>query len=250
MMLEDGVVTNLLTGGPAYMCKKILKGDRVVKIEDTRIDSKGQDAKGSHAAKLILGPDVPGSLVNITFQRPSTRAEFDVTLVRACTSELADQRKMFQFFTQIKDLALSLQKDADKSNDGHGKQILSVVDDTIDLWTKMLEAECRWEEKLVKKITTMQTSSSSAVSSMREQLEKLHAIARIACTNMSRIAKNEADLTKALKIEKERASKLEAELLECRAKYQAAYNEQKENASTIAQLRKENAGACLLTVRV
>jgi len=25
LMLEDGVVTNLLTGGPAYMCKKIAK---------------------------------------------------------------------------------------------------------------------------------------------------------------------------------------------------------------------------------
>lgn len=139
MMLEDGLVTNLLTGGPAYMSKKIMKGDRVVKIDDVEVDDKGHDAEGNRAAKIILGSDVPGSLVNITFKRPSVRADFSVTLVRACTSELADQRKMFQYFTQIKDMALSLQKDADKSNDAHATKILSVVDETIDLWTKMLE---------------------------------------------------------------------------------------------------------------
>jgi hypothetical protein len=41
---------------------------------------------------------------------------------------------------QIKDLGLSLMKDADKSNDGHASQILTVVDSTIDLWTKMVRA--------------------------------------------------------------------------------------------------------------
>ena len=39
---------------------------------------------------------------------------------------------------QIKDMGLSLQKDADKSKDGPAKEILSVVDATIDLWTKMV----------------------------------------------------------------------------------------------------------------
>lgn len=73
----------------------------------------------------------------------------------------------------------------------------------------------------------MQTSCSRSVTGLRELLEKLHGIARTACTNMSHIAKTEADLTKALRIEKERATKLEAELLEYKAKYQAVYNEHK-----------------------
>ena len=83
------------------MCKKIQKGDRLVEIDGVAINNKGQDAKGVHAAKLILGPDVPGGMVNVKLKRASTGADFPVTLVRACTSELADQRRMFQYFTQV-----------------------------------------------------------------------------------------------------------------------------------------------------
>ena len=40
-------------------------------------------------------------MVNVKLKRASTGADFPVTLVRACTSELADQRRMFQYFTQV-----------------------------------------------------------------------------------------------------------------------------------------------------
>jgi hypothetical protein len=108
-----------------------------VQIDGVDLNNKGQDAKGVHAAKLILGlcdiyfvqfsvtptvertcatdtcssvslrisfhsrNDVPGGMVNLKFKRPSTGAEFPVMLIRGCTSELADQRKMFQYFTQV-----------------------------------------------------------------------------------------------------------------------------------------------------
>jgi hypothetical protein len=46
----------------------------------------------------------------------------------ACTKELADRRRLFQLFTESKDIAL-------KHNTANGK----IMDQIIDLWTKMTE---------------------------------------------------------------------------------------------------------------
>jgi chromosome segregation ATPase len=100
-----------------------------------------------------------------------------------------------------------------------------------------LEAEVRYEEKIVSKITTMQSSTSKTVVALRAELARLHSIARAACGNMAHIAKNEADLASALRIEKEKAAKFEAELLELKNKYQTVYSEHKQFSMTITQVR-------------
>ena len=86
------------------------------------------------------------------------------------------------------------------------------------------------------KITTMQSSTSKTVAALRSELERLHVIARTACGNMSHIAKNEADLALALRVEKEKAAKFQAELLEFKSKYQTVYSENKQFSVTITQV--------------
>ena len=82
----------------------------------------------------------------------------------------------------------------------------------------------------------MQSSTSKTVAALRSELERLHVIARTACGNISHIAKNEADLALALRVEKEKAAKFQAELLEFKSKYQTVYSENKQFSVTITQV--------------
>ena len=43
---------------------------------------------------LLIGPDIPGSMVTIKYRRGSD--EMSYTLIRACTTELADKKRMFE----------------------------------------------------------------------------------------------------------------------------------------------------------
>ena len=43
---------------------------------------------------LLIGADIPGSMVTIKFRRGSD--EMSYTLIRACTTELADKKRMFE----------------------------------------------------------------------------------------------------------------------------------------------------------
>ena len=88
-------MTNLLTGAPASLSKQFQKGDRVVQVDGEKVDEHG-----TNLTKMLIGSDIPGSLVKVYFQRGNAQRK-DVTLKRACTTELADRRRMFQLFTQV-----------------------------------------------------------------------------------------------------------------------------------------------------
>ena len=99
MQVKDGVITNMLVGSPAFLSHKFKRGDRVLKI-----DGEDVDESGAGLTKMLIGSDVPGTDVTVTVKREGDNV-FDVTLTRATTLELADKKKMFQLFAQIKDLA-------------------------------------------------------------------------------------------------------------------------------------------------
>ena len=186
--VKDGIVTNLLTGAPASMCQQFEKGDRVVQVDNTKVDEHG-----TNLTKLLIGSDVPGSLVKIHFRRGETLYK-EVTLKRACTTELADRRRMFQLFTQIKDLALQFQTDG-VDHAEKARLVAPVVDETITLWSRMQEAQVRYDEKLVNNIHTMQSNADLAVRSLREHLHKLHLISLSAVSGAGGVAEQEANLS-------------------------------------------------------
>jgi len=93
--VKDGIVTNLLTGAPASLSKQFQKGDRVVQVDDKVVDEHG-----TNLTRMLIGSDIPGSLVKVYYQRGNAQRQ-EVTLKRACTTELADRRRMFQLFTQV-----------------------------------------------------------------------------------------------------------------------------------------------------
>ena len=232
--VKDGIVTNLLTGAPASLCNLFEKGDRVVQVDNTKVDEHG-----TNLTKMLIGSDIPGSLVKVYFRRGETQYK-EVTLKRACTTELADRRRMFQLFTQIKDLALQFQTEG-VDHAEKAKLVAPVVDETISLWSKMQEAEVRYDEKLVNNIHTMQSSADQAVRTLRERLSKLHSISLSAVSGAGNIAEQEANLSSEIVSLREqlrqaqvRCSDLEEQVVEAEEKHAALEKEyailQKEHA--------------------
>ena len=140
-MVKDTVVDNVMTGAPASHCKQIQKGDVVVEIDGTPVTPK-------NIIELLVGNDVPGSSVTLKLARNSRSDQrtLQVVLKRASTAELADKKKMFQLFTHIKDLATH-KRDAETG---------ACVDETIELWSKMVEADQVHDEQIVKNVEQMQ----------------------------------------------------------------------------------------------
>ena len=154
---DDGVITNMLTAAPAYMCKQLKKGDKIVQINGKLVE------EGSDLTTLLLGSDMPGSLVSIRVLRDGFAKPVDVTLLRACTTDLADKRRMFQLFTTIKDLALQAQC----------ATLTTVVDEAIDLWTGILESTCRHDDSVTTNLLNQQQQADHSLHLLRRSISSL-----------------------------------------------------------------------------
>ena len=58
-MLNDLIIDNMVIGGPAYKCKQLDKGDKIIKVDGYEVDENNFQA-------LLLGDDIPGSFVILT----------------------------------------------------------------------------------------------------------------------------------------------------------------------------------------
>ena len=58
-MLNDLIIDNMVIGGPAYKCKQLDKGDKIIKVD-------GYDVDENNFQKILLGDDIPGSPVILT----------------------------------------------------------------------------------------------------------------------------------------------------------------------------------------
>ena len=177
IMVKDNVVDNVMTGAPASHCKQIQKGDVVVEIDGTPVTPK-------NIIELLVGDDVPGTSVTLKLARNSRSDQrtLQVTLKRASTAELADKKKMFQLFTHIKDLATH-RRDAETG---------ACVDETIELWSKMVEVDQAHDEQIVKNVEQMQGRAHEAVCRLRALLGQLHQVSSDAISGSGLMAAQQA----------------------------------------------------------
>ena len=178
--MKDGVITNMLVGSPAFLSHKFKRGDRVLKI-----DGEDVDESGAGLTKMLIGSDVPGTDVTVTVKREGDHV-FDVTLTRATTLELADKKKMFQLFAQIKDLAHQREDkgphDSQNADDsiasssdvgGSTARILPLVDAAVDLWTRMFEAVLTHDEMIAANVSGLMRAVDEDVCALDTQLQSL-----------------------------------------------------------------------------
>jgi C-terminal processing protease CtpA/Prc len=90
-MLNGCAIDNVL---PAMaMHADLLKGDIIVKVDD-------QPTVTETVHKQLIGEDVPGTSVMLTVRRGHT--ERTAQLIRMANSDIADMRRVFEIFTNLK----------------------------------------------------------------------------------------------------------------------------------------------------
>ena len=194
LMLKNCVVDNVLAGSPASMSKKFLRGDTVVEID-------GVLATKDNVIELLVGDDVPGTIVQIKVERPGFADPVLVCLKRACTEDLADKKQMADLLSKIREVALS------KSDD----EALALAHQTIQLWNHLGEAGQVHDETIVSNVQKMQADADASVRKLRALLEKLHSLSLsiLSCSNGVHIT--EATLLAQLSQAKLAASRVQRE---------------------------------------
>ena len=155
VMLNGTTVDNVVIGGPAY--GKMGKGD-VIKAVD------GQKAKADNIATLLYGTDKPGSEVKIDFQTAKGQSK-QIVLRRMKVEAIADKHHMFHLFTEVK-------KAAGKH---HDSGMSTLVDQSIDHWTKMLIADAEHDQKVCDNVEGMQHLAQETIETLTRELESMKA---------------------------------------------------------------------------
>ena len=114
-----------------------------------------------------------------------------------------------------------------------------MVDETISLWSRMQEAEVRFNERLVHNVHTLQATTDQAVRSLRELLQKLHNISRSAVSGSGGIAAQEANLSIEVALHKNMAEEFKASLASTKEELAAAKQKEEELELLIAALRQQ-----------
>jgi len=71
LMVKSNVVDNILTGSPAALSKKFMKGDVVVQIDGAPVNNK-------NLIDLLIGCDIPGTIVTVKVMRTGAAAPIEV----------------------------------------------------------------------------------------------------------------------------------------------------------------------------
>jgi len=134
------VIPHYAWAGPAYNSRQLDKGDVVVEID-------GQ-AAGDNLTKLLVGSDVAGTPVTLTVKKGgNTGPKKSVTLLRMPSEAIADRRRLFELFTAMKA----------RSTLPRGKETIEgMIDNAIELWTRMTIADGEREAKVRKKVSGAQ----------------------------------------------------------------------------------------------
>ena len=72
-MLHGVVIDHMIEGGPAHKSNQLEPGDRVLKVD-------GKDVTEDTLPGMVIGSDMPGSIVTLTVQKASD----EVRLRRGC----------------------------------------------------------------------------------------------------------------------------------------------------------------------
>jgi len=156
MMLVGMSIDNMVVGGPAYNCQRLNKGDILLKVDDEEVSLHDFHER-------LVGCDVPGSLVRLTVLEPEIGEEKEVMLTRMATSAIADNVRMFEIFTALKDRAFH---DRDEESMAH-------IDDLIALWSRMLLNTADTNNSVLGNVLNLQKNSIRWLQDMRFSFRRL-----------------------------------------------------------------------------
>jgi hypothetical protein len=194
-MLKGTEIDTTVIGGPAHNSKAISSGDVILKIDEVVVT-------GDNIVKLLLGNDLPGSPVNLTIAKGGPKVCFlqleipgkidqlviqgpvvNVALTRMSTDELVDRRKIFELFTVLKvrhssashqEPALTVPRAKDRAVKDKDAIASSTVDETIQLWTKMWEADLVHDQTIVGNVQALLQRARALVDTLQVSVRFVH----------------------------------------------------------------------------
>jgi len=203
LMLSHTVIEHLVVGGPAYNTGLLGKGDDITHIDgkdvhmrllhphkdgharhahpkDAHHHSRGHGharhahpkdghhhSHGyEHLAAALTGSDVPGTPVTLTVKKFRTGETREVVLTRMATELIADRRRLFELFTCLKDRAIL-------DNDTVARDC---VDQVIELWTKMVQAEAAQHSQASQHLREKQSTLRSGLQAMKAKIPAVHSL--------------------------------------------------------------------------
>ena len=157
LMLVGVKIENMVVGGPAHTSCRLSKGDVLLKVDDVEVDSENLHA-------MLIGSDVPGSLVKITFLHPGSEEEHEVNLMRAATSSIADNVRMFEIFTHLKDQAF-------QAND---RLATTLLDEALEIFTGALVQQGDYKSAIQDNLRALQDQCRELCRELFTALHSLH----------------------------------------------------------------------------
>jgi hypothetical protein len=119
VILNGLTIYEVIVGGPAFNCRQLLVGDKILKVDGIAVN-----ALTIHAA--LEGANMPGTEVLLTVYRQEEEVEETVLLRRMTCTEMADNLKMFELFTTLESLAAA-----------HCAEFSGCLEEAARLWTKL-----------------------------------------------------------------------------------------------------------------
>ncbi len=123
VMLNGLTISEVIVGGPAFSCRQILVGDKILKVDGLAVNDLTIHDR-------IEGENMEGSEVLLTVYRQEEDVEETVLLRRMTCTEMTDNLKMFELFTTLESLAA-----AQCAANGH--EFSGCLEEAARLWTKV-----------------------------------------------------------------------------------------------------------------
>ena len=195
MMLDGSTISNLCVGGPAFNCQRLEKHDVIVGAHPpgNRVHSERSDllcvGKGHYLGRSdedsifvstsagvdgaevdphnivehIVGSDVPNSSVALKVLKNGTQHIEEVHLVRMSTEEILDRRRLFEHFTELKDIAV---QEEDQFQ-------VERIEDAIELWTQMMIDDAEHQRECSDRIHELETRFGQGLDDLLELLFRI-----------------------------------------------------------------------------
>ena len=132
------------------------------------VEIDGKAVTGDNLSQLLVGCDVAGTAVTIGVKKGGkSGAKKTVTLLRMPSEAIADRRRLFELFTAMKARATL----------ARGRETIeSMIDNAIQLWTRMTIADSERDAKVRTKVMDMQTQSKNCLAQLSEKAEAKKAL--------------------------------------------------------------------------
>jgi len=76
-MLHGVIIDNMIEGGPAHKSNQLEQGDIVLKVD-------GRDVNEDTLPGMVIGADIPGSIVTLTVQKASQEVRVRTVRLKLC----------------------------------------------------------------------------------------------------------------------------------------------------------------------